>query len=958
MIHTRPMSVRLLNRDAASISDRELRGINRSRSVRLFFLVLLLVATCFYSSCQHSYGKLPTELQSRISAEPAGGIGVVLHELAGLPSPPSSIATTTSAIYAVVDHQVWLYENKGSGWENISLDRKPMEYVEAVSASTDGHTLYEMSWAGLTRREENANPSLLVVQSEQYRRGIPDEFIVSMASNRISVSDDGQTVYVDSSYPEVRSNREEKVKTGSIGRDDLTPVREIWAWKNGKTYALWSSGKEGEDFGWHPTDPLEQLPFGTYFPDSISLGPDGVFLARQYTLVNESGEGGDLYLKVFRWTIETGWQDYSDGLDARFAPSSFGVSAVGGDIWVSDAINWAYWRNKKGSWTRLPHSLASKSINSLFIDPHDPAVAYLGTGHGLYWTIDNNTWSLARVEGEAQNDATAGELKVALVTDHPGWQVPIVVTNKGVYFATISKEPNRLAAYWGGARMVYRNNSTSLVFWLVNLVGLYLLGIVALLFLAWRGGSTVFARTALISLASKPLLLAPGLGRWALFLGYTHRLPKLPPNKERGYFGLPANDSRGSVILPDSTGATLHERICSELQPQRPVLVIGKGGAGKSTLLAQWALLALKGKLSRSLKGYRPILVSASYYGDSLIEAIADTLRERDGVAVDAKIMRAQLQSGRFLILFDGVSEVARNTNDSLKEILKTARNADYKRCRFLIATRPLVGISTEAYILHLQPLTSAVISMLLPRYNLSRERESRIRRQLESFGEKPIEPLLFSMALAQSASEQVSDNRAQLYERYFRRLLKLESDSDDIHWEGWRTVLEACADRFMLTTGKRGVGLPYRQLVETITGRANGQQISDDLVDVLRRDFHLPASDEIDVLQRLRAAGLLHSGRRWRFAHDSYEEYFAASFLVTHLEAKGQWPDLKRWLKAPRHEQEDFFETLEFINDMIDHQARQQLMKLKLPTAWQIRLQETTKQTSIKPQQPSVDRQ
>jgi hypothetical protein len=904
-------------------------------------LIILLIGASFYLGCQHKYHVLPPDLQSRVNAEPLNDIGVKLYPLRGLPSAPSSMAVTQSAIYAVINHQLWRYENESTGWENTSLKRGTGSgYVEAVAASSDGQTLYTMGWDGLMRRKENGDTALIVPQSKKYSADIPPELIAARSSTRLAVSDDGETVYIESSYPVVNPYRKGKVKKGSIKDDDLYPVEEVWIWRDHKIYTLWSSGILGEGFGWRP-DALDDIApgFTTFYPDYIQLAPDGVYFARQYT---PDSKAENLKLVIFRWTQETGWKDYTNGLDGNFTPSGFGLSAASNGIWVSNMIDWAYWRSNEGNWTRLSQSLVSKWINSLLVDPNDPNVAFIGTKEGIYWTFDKKNWNLSAIDAEDDTHLSNSEqLQVDLITYHSKWKVPLVATNKGVYFVVVSKQRNPLLAFIGAIKTVYKDNYSSPVFWLLNLMSAYLLGITALLFLAWKGGSKIFARTALISLAAKPLLITPGLGRWVLFLGYRHRLARLQAINEtsKDYFGLPAKDYRGSDILPDSTGTTLNECISIEMQSQKPVLIIGKGGAGKSTLLAQWAFLALKGRLPKSLKGFRPILVTASYYGGNLVQAITDTLRERDGVAVDEKIVRAQLQSGRFLVLFDGVSEVVNNANQSLKEILKTASNADYQRCRFLIASRPLEGIPAALYTLHLQPLTSAVVSVLLPRYHLSPERENRIRRQLQSFGDKPIDPLLFSMAIAQSATDQISETRTQLYERYFRRLLKLETDSDDIYWEGWRTLLEACANHFMIDTGKHGIGLPYRQLIEAITGRLNGKQIRNNLVEIIKRDYHLVTSDELDALQTLKAAGLLQSGRRWRFAHDTYEEYFAASYLVSYLELNGHWPALKKWFKSPLQGQE-FFEIIEFINEMIDDATRKQLMTLKLPEAWKIRLQ------------------
>jgi 5'(3')-deoxyribonucleotidase len=59
------------------------------------------------------------------------------------------------------------------------------------------------------------------------------------------------------------------------------------------------------------------------------------------------------------------------------------------------------------------------------------------------------------------------------------------------------------------------------------------------------------------------------------------------------------------------------------------------------------------------MSGFLAVLVPAGFYSKTLIQTIADTSRERDSVAVTSEMVIAQLQSGHFLVLFDGLTEVA-----------------------------------------------------------------------------------------------------------------------------------------------------------------------------------------------------------------------------------------------------------------------------------------------------------
>src|SRR5205807_8240009 len=115
----------------------------------------------------------------------------------------------------------------------------------------------------------------------------------------------------------------------------------------------------------------------------------------------------------------------------------------------------------------------------------------------------------------------------------------------------------------------------------------------ALIILASKSGSKIFAKNWLTSIASKPLTAVPRLGSWALFLGYKKRLLTLNSIKQAAtnYFGLPATIDKELPILPTASGDVLHERIANLLCQQRPVFIRGTGGAGKSTLLARLVYL-------------------------------------------------------------------------------------------------------------------------------------------------------------------------------------------------------------------------------------------------------------------------------------------------------------------------------------------------------------------------------
>ena len=875
------------------------RILNGSRVFSPAVMVLVLTGILFILGCGRSDQTLPTPVVLGqnlpaylrvIAATTPGGAGARLYKI-GLSS-AMSLAVMDDGLYAIDENENGFPYRLVEGEKDWTRLIGGTRTLSGLAIGGNSEVLYAYDHSGNVWRLQTGGEQLQPIDSPSRVEGL-------------AVSMDGHVIYA---------------QTGNA----------VWWSREGeKTWQLLEIEREFEN------------KLGDEFEDGARLGklvvgPGVVYGVVECAYEIPIGRGDSVCgTTLASWYKENGWSSlWNLGNDIV---ESLAVSGDGKDVYAltSGGDLWA-----KGRQWPISQELVNYGVTSFLYDSQHPGVLYVGTKKGLFLTMNSGVnWEIVGGQ-EGQGRA------VNAIIYHPRWQVPLVATDDGVYFVILQQQQQRgvIAEAWDTVARFYDENHDKAWFGPMIVLGgfstTYILGMTALLLLAWQGGSTIFSRTWLYSIAAKPLLITPGLGRWALFLGYQKRLAKLKAVNQasKDYFGLPAEDPTGSVVLPDLTGETLNERIIQVLGPQQPVVIIGKGGAGKSTLLARWAFLALKGQLPASLKGFRPVLISASYYGGNLVKAIADTLRERDGVAVDEETTRTQLQSGRFLLLFDGITEVETNKQESLLEILRTCRHADFQGCRFLVSTRPLEGIPDEISTFQLRPLTLDVISVLLPRYGLERERESQVRRQLQSFGAKPIEPLLFAMALAQSSDEKVSNSRAQLYERYFRRLLKV--GPNETLWSGWRAASEILAQWFLLSPGKRGIGLPHEPLVQLIVGEKGKGQEAENLVERLRRLYRLPVKDELDLLQQLEAAGLLQGGRRWRFAHDTFEEYFAASYLVSHFDQEERWPSLDKWIGLLEREQE-FLEVLDFMREMTDEPTRQHILNLDLPSSWKERLEQ-----------------
>jgi hypothetical protein len=94
-----------------------------------------------------------------------------------------------------------------------------------------------------------------------------------------------------------------------------------------------------------------------------------------------------------------------------------------------------------------------------------------------------------------------------------------------------------------------------------------------------------------------------------------------------------------------------------------------------------------------------------------------------------------------------------------------------------------------------------------------------------------------------------------------------------------------------------------------------------------------------MDLVQKLQGAGLLQGGRRWRFSHDTFEEYFVASWLVTRCEdeASGSLLDgeaLSKWI-GNREREVEFVSVIDFVAELAEDQVKARMLALNWPDLW-----------------------
>lgn len=634
------------------------------------------------------------------------------------------------------------------------------------------------------------------------------------------------------------------------------------------------------------------------------------------------------------WTLLPGMER-----DAR------ALARAGTRLYVGTAdagIAWLDVRADSGAWHVVGAEHLRGDVTAVWVEPAHVDRLIVGTTAGLFWSNDGgNKFSPVGFVGAAATQVTGASEIYGIIEYH---DTLLASTAVGLVQlpAAIPAPPHAGSL---AARLWEKYWSQGPVFKLVSLIGsiigTYLLGVLALFASAWRRGSRVFSGAWLRGRAADVLLKVPALTRRILFLGYSRRLIKNDEVASAGvdYFGLPARTNQKD-LLPAPDGTTLHEELAVTLQPRTPVLLVGPGGAGKTRVLARLSFLGAKGKLPKDLSDYLPVLVPASQWDGDLASTIAKVLLHRYGVQVTRDPLIAQLEAGKILILFDGVSELnVPDQGQTFQSMLDFATSEEYAGCRFLFSSRPMLNPPGDIPIIELRPLTPENLSYILPRYGLDAVREAHVRKQLDGFGRHAIEPLLFHMAVEDSRVDEVSTTRSDLYERYFRKLLKLSDKKASFAWAGWRYALTRVGGWSLIETGARGRGLTHDDLIIRLNhpDGPNGASIPEQMRDKFDLDVG-GKNPAVRLLQRLIEAGLLSGepGVAWRFTHDTYEEYFAALRLVALIESNAKWPSLEGWIGDPAREHA-FEGVIRFAAENLTVKAKSVPLPPWVPESWRL---------------------
>ncbi|PWW66684.1 NACHT domain-containing protein [Actinokineospora spheciospongiae] len=315
------------------------------------------------------------------------------------------------------------------------------------------------------------------------------------------------------------------------------------------------------------------------------------------------------------------------------------------------------------------------------------------------------------------------------------------------------------------------------------------------------------------------------------------------------------------------------------------VIVTGGPGQGKSTLSLRLAATLTTRWRNHPAESDEPLTEPvvplrltarelATRLGSPFPEALAETARAEYGALLDtsfdARLLRDRVAGCRWLLLVDGLDEVADGTErDRLVTVLATWGADVGSPYRVVLTTRPIDGATLAplqragAGRYELQPFDEAALRHFAENWFGDEERAGRLLRQLRAahLDELVRVPLLATIAaivFEQNSDRPLPDNRYQLYEAYLKFLRSAHPEPEGPFTAAYDPLLEHLG-RIRLETDTSLIAAAQDWAEQHLTG--------------LTGEWHE------ELITYLAAVGpLTRRGDDLRFLHHSFAEHLAAT--------------------------------------------------------------------------------
>ncbi len=324
----------------------------------------------------------------------------------------------------------------------------------------------------------------------------------------------------------------------------------------------------------------------------------------------------------------------------------------------------------------------------------------------------------------------------------------------------------------------------------------------------------------------------------------------------------------------------------------RKLIITGIGGIGKTTMLRHFFLNSIKTKIAI------PIFVELRSINrnESIIDCMYRNMQNL-GFSLDKKYFEIGLSAGNHIILFDGFDEISTTLSKKVAQEIKQLSDK-YNNNYYVISSRPSDGFIGWQQFVELEALplnlNQAVSMIRKPTYNpevqtrFAKELQKKLYKSHTSFASNPL--LLTIMLLTYEDNASIPNQLHTFYEQAFVVLFFRHDATKDgfirkkqsnLEYEEFKKLLS----KFCFKTFFRAQYQFSVSRLNEVIDESKGQNCES-----------MSCSAFIDDLVNATCI-LVKDGQSFTFTHRSFQEYFAALYVMK-LSDDEQKELLCKWIK------------------------------------------------------------
>ena len=346
------------------------------------------------------------------------------------------------------------------------------------------------------------------------------------------------------------------------------------------------------------------------------------------------------------------------------------------------------------------------------------------------------------------------------------------------------------------------------------------------------------------------------------------------------------------------------------ISEENKIVITGSGGMGKSILLKHLFLNAIEET------EYIPILIELRSLNVieeksiSLKSTIYDMLVQ-NGFVLEKEYFEYSLAEGGYIILLDGLDEVNR---DKVSKVTAEIRNFSdkYNENKYIVSSRPsddFIGWNDFAEMLSMKLNKKQALDLIQKiefdenvKQVFYKELDEKLYDKYKSFASNPL--LLNIMLLTFNNNASIPDKLNDFYEQAFSTLFNMHDATKDSYVRDIRTGL-SCED-FKTLFSYICFKSYFRDEYEFTEGKLR-KYIKEAKEKFGETQFTI---DDFQEDLTMSVCMLMKDGLNYRFAHRSFQEYFAAWYTCK-LTDDVQQKLLTNWLKESNTVNTDSYFTM-----------------------------------------------